>query len=815
MQKLVWQNANGLEIDLTSGNYGITEWEGFSGTGLNIQSQTIPFQDGSVFLDALIEQRELSVTLAMQDNNNLETRYQQRREVISALNPKLGEGYLIYTNDYISKRIKCIPQIPIFENHNSDVAGTPKASLSWTACEPYWEDLNETVVELEYTGTNNCENNGDIPCQMKIDIITGNVKDCEIKNQNGEKIKIEGTINTDVEISTEVGNKYVESRKDVLDIKYINKTIKCVCYVPFLNKTIYSSDAVSMAYNDEIVVKIIGDNNKIAYSTDGINWTQVSYQTSLKLNQVIYSEERQEFVAVGCVASGQQVSISCISTDGINWDFNTSGNDIKEIYGICWSKEHNKYFAVSVKTPTSIYSSSDAIIWSNTEMQYSNILLGIIAYNNIVIAVGDSGIVYRTEDGATWERITTENSITLKKIEYFPAYNLFVAIGDGVLITSTEGRVWEKSSNEIIISSNLLSMTVDNDRNIIISSSSEAKLIYSYNFVDVDKIVESTKIFKDVIYSQKYKKYYACDSEKIYISSDGNIFEEVYTPTTITNIYAFAENTEYIIAIGSGTGIAYTTDGINWTSLEIWNDVVNLVSITSSEDYFVAVGEDGTIYYCSASSINFWTSQSISGSLSTIKTVCYSKERKLFVAGGEGRKIYYNGYQLLSYWQQITLPTFTGSTIRSIMWIPFLKMYVGTTTSVVIYSYDGKNWSFVDNTTINGNFIFVTKDEKIYIGTNDGKLFSSTDGFSWNEVEIKTPITDIPFSRMAEGEGCFVYGYGQGKMSKEYSENIINKLSSDSVLSMSLKTGNNHFMLNKTEGNFSCRIAYRQKYIGV
>ena len=73
----------------------------------------MPFQDGGVFLDALIEQRELSVTLAMQDNNNLELRYQQRRELISALNPKLGEGYLIYTNDFISKRIKVCSTNPV------------------------------------------------------------------------------------------------------------------------------------------------------------------------------------------------------------------------------------------------------------------------------------------------------------------------------------------------------------------------------------------------------------------------------------------------------------------------------------------------------------------------------------------------------------------------------------------------------------------------------------------------------------------------------------------------------------------------------
>ena len=49
MQKLIWTNSDGDSIDLTSGNYGITNWEGFSNTSLNIQSQQVPFQDGGVF----------------------------------------------------------------------------------------------------------------------------------------------------------------------------------------------------------------------------------------------------------------------------------------------------------------------------------------------------------------------------------------------------------------------------------------------------------------------------------------------------------------------------------------------------------------------------------------------------------------------------------------------------------------------------------------------------------------------------------------------------------------------------------------------
>ena len=215
MQKLVWQNANGVELDLTSGNYGITEWEGFSNASLNIQSQQVPFQDGGVFLDALIEQRELSVTLAMQDNNNLELRYQQRRELISALNPKLGEGYLIYTNDFISKRIKCISQTPLFENHNSNDTGTPKASLSWTACEPYWEDLEETVVESSNEEIDfEINNTGDLPVGFEAEIEGYNETTFKLFSQTQRK-KIE-LVNSEpignFQINTNLGQKVVSSR---------------------------------------------------------------------------------------------------------------------------------------------------------------------------------------------------------------------------------------------------------------------------------------------------------------------------------------------------------------------------------------------------------------------------------------------------------------------------------------------------------------------------------------------------------------------------------------------------------------------------
>lgn len=271
MQKLVWQNANGVELDLTSGNYGITEWEGFSNASLNIQSQQVPFQDGGVFLDALIEQRELSVTLAMQDNNNLELRYQQRRELISALNPKLGEGYLIYTNDYTSKRIKCIPQIPLFENHNSNDTGTPKASLSWTACEPYWEDLEDTVVEISSgVQVTTIQNNGDVVIGFEATAFMGGKK-VYIENQQGKQIELLTDYPfPELDINTNVGKKTITG-KGIFDLAGINCTITgqisfsgFVIKRPFIKiENYYYGFAYN--YSDTYFIR----------SSDLINWEQV------------------------------------------------------------------------------------------------------------------------------------------------------------------------------------------------------------------------------------------------------------------------------------------------------------------------------------------------------------------------------------------------------------------------------------------------------------------------------------------------------------------------------------------------------------
>ena len=84
------------------------------------------------------------------------------------MNPKLGEGTLIYTNNYISKQIKAVPQVPTFETHNSNDSGTPKAGVAWTCPSPYWEDLEETELIINAFSGAVVKNEGDVKLSPKV-----------------------------------------------------------------------------------------------------------------------------------------------------------------------------------------------------------------------------------------------------------------------------------------------------------------------------------------------------------------------------------------------------------------------------------------------------------------------------------------------------------------------------------------------------------------------------------------------------------------------------------------------------------------------
>ena len=409
MQRLVWQNANGDEINLTSGNYGITEWEGFSNASLNIQNQQVPFQDGGVFLDALIEPRELSVTLKMQDNGNLENRYRMRRELIHALNPKLGEGYLIYTNDFISKRIKCVPQIPLFETHNSDTRGTPKASLAWTACEPYWEDLEETVVEIENGHNISINNEGDIPTELKIKIYGNNMRGLSISSGTTNKtiaLNNSQNLNGEISINTNIGNKSVELLENIL--KYYKGGFYSGC-------TYFRGN------------KYLSGNGIIIYNVDG---TKKFIATSHATVDVESNENTVVFV-------GSQGSVYYL--DGDSFKETNVGYDTITLDIIEWDSATSKFYTRNASSPFKYFESSNGKDWTEISSHTFSkdkreLFTGQIHFR--IYATSNEVLLQKSLDGSQWTTIYELPSYGVYYIYY--NYDTLVVYGASTFLMQSK-----------------------------------------------------------------------------------------------------------------------------------------------------------------------------------------------------------------------------------------------------------------------------------------------------------------------------------------------------------------------------------------
>ena len=796
MQKLVWQNAKGEELDLTSGNYGITEWEGFSNTSLNIQSQQVPFQDGSVFLDALIEQRELSVTLAMQDKNNLELRYQQRRELISALNPKLGEGYLIYTNDFISKRIKCVPQIPLFETHNSDTVGTPKASLSWTACEPYWEDLEETTVELP-TSTP-IENNGDVPCQIKAVLNAGASNPVLFNRANNKEIGLSGVFEYDVEVNTNYGEKGIQT--DNIGYQWVSggDFLSC-CYGAgklvfagvvnmiqelFTGKT-YAFDVGTgsrvekIRYINNMFYALSG--SYVCRSKDGINWSNSKIVQSQTLNDIIYANN--QYVVVG--SSGSILT----SPDGAIWTSQTSGVSVT-LKGIVFA---NNMF-VSVGTTGTILTSENGTSWTSRTSGTSNNLNGITFANAIFVVVGLRAILTST-NGTTWTTQTAPNyefskvGSAVGKIFAFTSFS-------GINFESVDGTTWTRSS----VSGNVNDfMSV---YNIYYRCGEGGSLLYSDDFENWTRIGGGIIAdLRDITYAEG--KFFAC-GPKIFYSEDGKTWTIQEIDDRGKSSVAYG-NGKFVAVSNEGGWVYSSTDGETWSSVQL--------SVT--EDYnriryvnntFIIVGNNGTII--TSPDGETWTIRT-SGTETDLRGIAYGNN--MYIVGGRDYILVSTD---LETWTSYTLPTGVGG-CNSLAFANGIFMLGSANFGVVCTSVDGQTWIFQYEPPDHNGSVFVEYLNNMFVCVCDSwkYIITSTDGtnldFSENLVS--------GFSAVAYGQDKLVVVGTSGLIYNSYitgKKNIIADLTPESDMTFNLEQGENE-IIYLTDRNTQATLTYRQKYVGV
>jgi len=228
MQKLTFTNARGETILFgDSGQFILSHIDGTGGAPVDIKTTKSPYQDGSSFVGGQLSDRLVQLQGAIMAKTR-EDMYVLRRDLARVLNPKLGLGKLVYTNDARSYAVRAVPEeSPVFGDR---YAHNQLFNASFLCPDPFWQDENDTVKGLKYEAggmtfplrtptmfafaayRGTFTNDGDVETPVLIHY-QGPAKNPLIRNETtGEYIKVNYNLSeTDVlEINTAFGQKRVE-----------------------------------------------------------------------------------------------------------------------------------------------------------------------------------------------------------------------------------------------------------------------------------------------------------------------------------------------------------------------------------------------------------------------------------------------------------------------------------------------------------------------------------------------------------------------------------------------------------------------------
>lgn len=816
MQKIRFVNGNGVEIDLTSGNYGITAISGLSNANLNLQTQQVPNNDGSVYIDSLLDDRTIDMTVSLNDENDLEKRYQLRRELISALNPKLGEGYLYYKNDFLERRIKVIPNPPVIKNKNSNEKGTVKASVSFTACGVYWEDVEETVVELKSGIHKNIVNAGDVPCGVKVDI--QNVNNNFIFKINDTFVNV-SDINSYpfVSLNSNKGEKSLIGKKlnfhpicnieGVFDISYSSKRdefyiatssnlflTKDLKHFETLNKI--SSYSCVTYYCDELDRLFLFEGSQLRYSDDnGLNFTEIPWEYT-QVSSMVYGNGK-------LVAVGTDYSIYVSSDNGLTWTRVQTG--INYLYDKIIYK--NGLFIAEGgfgRTSGIISVSSDGINWSTS---YYNRALWDIDFSDdlqLFVAVGNDGYTVYSSDGINWTVNWLTDTEDMMCVKYIPWLNSFVASGIKNYFSS-DGINWEEKGEGITsISGDSCYISISDNGNILAFVKNQ-ELKYSLNCEKYFYFNSLDFSINDSIFSNKLNKFIIVGvkdglSGRISISSDGINWEKTTSPGTnlLTNIIECGSYFFVVERTDSNITIYKSSDLNTWESVFSGTGAFSSIATNGNLIIFRLEGA----FYTSSDYGQTWK---ITSTENAINSICYSESKQVFIATGN------NGIILSSVdginWEEKTSPTSNDITkVKECNNNIFVisENYVYTST-------DFDNWSTLEfsiNTSVD-DLIFYSKNSCYLFGTNSG-------------IYVSFDLQNVVFAQHYS-LNMFVQNTEKllGICLKMVSEinfldfNVIDKVLRDSNFNLQLENGKNEVFLQKCLSTTIARLTYRQKYLGV
>ena len=351
---------------------------------------------------------------------------------------------------------------------------------------------------------------------------------------------------------------------------------------------IFQYDCYSVAWNGSVWIAGGQDNtNTLAYSYDGMNWLGLGTTMFEGGNDCYGLASRNVLPYVGtspvkaviknvtenfCVATGRGLNQTGYSYDGINWN-SIKDNIFRNGNGNCVAWNGSYWLAGGTDTINASYTmaiSSDGIHWANLETQFTSDCYAIAWNGNMWVAVGDeSATAIYSYDGFNWY---TTGLIGSDAIGWSVAWN---------------GTMWVTC----------------------LAASGFPTIFYSYdgnNWVSANQTVAPYgPIFPTVAYCVAWNgKLWVAGGNSTYdpyvftlaYSYDGINWSASGSPAFLNGCYCLAWNGTLWVAGGEdpSTNMGYSYDGLNWSAAEnnIFSEWCN--SVTWNGSYWIAVGVDAT-----------------------------------------------------------------------------------------------------------------------------------------------------------------------------------------------------------------------------
>lgn len=211
--------------------YKLIQIEGTGGLSSDVQMEKAPFQDGSSYIDTLLEPRSVSLEVGIYGNDATDLSA-KRSEVSRVFNPKLGVGILRYEYDGGTKELNAtVETAPVFlTGGDNSTSKFQRVLINLIAPLPFWLDIETTSEPMtaylglfqfpltfptqmgEQGDKQTFTNHGDVPTPVIIEFNGPATNPKVSNNTTGQYVRVNRTLATGEKlvIETTFGNKRVE-----------------------------------------------------------------------------------------------------------------------------------------------------------------------------------------------------------------------------------------------------------------------------------------------------------------------------------------------------------------------------------------------------------------------------------------------------------------------------------------------------------------------------------------------------------------------------------------------------------------------------